>query len=114
MGESWVLDDLKIPDEVKEVLRNFTLRIRERFSDVQVYLFGSYARGDWLHDSDIDLIIVSKAFEGLDISKRYSLVRRMLPATVSVELLLYTPDEFRNVKHSVIIGDAERYWIKLL
>lgn len=30
-----------------------------------VYLFGSYARGDFLLDSDVDIVVVSSRFEGV-------------------------------------------------
>jgi predicted nucleotidyltransferase len=39
--------------------------IKKRLPDVRVILFGSRARGDHLADSDIDLILVSRTFEGI-------------------------------------------------
>ncbi|MEM0024544.1 MAG: nucleotidyltransferase domain-containing protein [Thermofilaceae archaeon] len=90
-------------------------RVVEQLGSAQVYLFGSYARGDWLRDSDVDLIVVSPAFRGLNLGERYLLVRRLLPDTISVELLLYTPEEFERLRgRSVILRDAEKYWVRLL
>ena len=82
--------------------------------EVEVYLFGSYARGDWLRDGDLDLIVISPRFEGIELGRRYVLIRELLPTNISVELLLYTPSEFKRLlKKSTILQDAPKYWIKL-
>ncbi len=90
-------------------------RVREVLGEVEVYLFGSYARGDWIEDSDLDLVVVSPYFKGLTIGERYVIVRELLPKDVGVEMLLYTPEEFERVKkRSVVIQDAMEYWVRLL
>lgn len=115
MGRRPGLDSLNLPEAVREALRAFLARVREALGEAEVYLFGSYARGDWLIDSDLDLVVVSPKFRGLELGKRYLLVRGLLPNEVSVELLLYTPEEFEERKRrSVVIQDAMEYWVKLL
>lgn len=108
------MDELRAPKEVKDALKDFVRRVKKKLGDAEVYLFGSYARGDWLHDSDIDLIVVSSAFQKLSLGERYVLVRGLLSTEFSVELLLYTPEEFRRAEGGVLIQDAKEYWIKLL
>ncbi len=105
-----------VPERVVEALSRFVERVVEALgSDTMVYLFGSYARGDWLRDSDIDLVVVSPRFRGLSLGERYVLVRSLFPSDVSVDLLLYTPEEFeRMVKKSIILRDAMEYWIRLV
>jgi predicted nucleotidyltransferase len=104
-----------IPESVAAVLEEFVRRVRELLGEAEVYLFGSYARGDWLVDSDIDIIVVSDKFRGMELGERYVMVRSLLPTTVSVDLLLYTREEFERARRrSIIVGDAEEYWIKLL
>ncbi|MEM2245628.1 MAG: nucleotidyltransferase domain-containing protein [Thermofilum sp.] len=115
LGELQGLNSVNVPSELKEILGEFVEKVKAQLGPAEVYLFGSYARGDWLRDSDVDLIVVSPAFQGLDLGKRYSLVRRLLPDTISVELLLYTPEEFERLREkSVVLRDAARYWVKLL
>jgi len=85
------LERLRVPKEVAEILREFVEKVRRVLGeDTEVYLFGSYARGDWLRDGDLDLIVVSPRFEGMDLGKRYTLVRELLPTNISADLLLYT------------------------
>ena len=103
-----------VPEEVLRILRCFVERAREVLGEVEVYLFGSYARGDWLVDSDIDLIVVSPGLRGLDFGRRYALLRRLLPLDRGFEILAYTPEEFEDVKRrSVVIQDAMEYWVEV-
>jgi hypothetical protein len=83
--------------------------IKAELPDAKVYLVGSRARGDWLEDSDIDLLLVSRGFEGLDIGQRYRLIRKHVPAWLSLDALTYTPDEFRAARRrSSILQDMLR------
>ena len=63
----------------------------------EIYLLGSRARGDWLIDSDIDLIIISNVFKDLEPAKRFSLIRLKLPKKASFDLLCYTEEEFKQL-----------------
>lgn len=60
-----------------------------------VYLFGSRARGDARPDSDIDLIIVSSAFTGMPLWKRWEVLGDALSEVLQpIEVLAYSPEEF--------------------
>lgn len=104
-----------IPEDIRKMLSSFVEKLKEVLSDdVEVYLFGSYAKCSWLDDSDIDIIVVSNAFRGLDLGKRYALVRKLLPFNRSFEILTYTHEEFETAKkRSIVLQDASEYWIKL-
>ncbi len=103
-----------VPRGLLEVLREFVARAREVLGDVEVYLFGSYAKCEWLEDSDVDLIVVSDGFEGLDIGKRYALIRKLLPRDRSFEILTYTRREFEEaLRRSIVVQDASEYWIRI-
>jgi predicted nucleotidyltransferase len=47
----------------RKILDKFTSRVRERFSDAQVWAFGSRARGEATWESDFDLLIVLSAVD---------------------------------------------------
>ena len=55
-----------LPRRVREVLEEVPKLIRERYVDAEIFLLGSYARDDWLKDSDIDLIVVSEVLKGFN------------------------------------------------
>ena len=59
-----------------------------------VYLVGSRARGDYLEDSDADLVLIVRGVEGLNALQRMELFKDSLEP--NVELLIYTPEEWRS------------------
>jgi len=51
----------------------------------------------------------------MDLGKRYTLVRELLPTNISADLLLYTPQEFEKaLSKSIVLQDASEHWMKLL
>lgn len=80
-------------DRFREV---YLPRFRERFGPCRVILFGSWARGDALVDSDLDLIVVSGAFQGLGFLERAIRVLEETDLVLGADLLCYTPEEFER------------------
>jgi len=64
-------EKIKTIEDLKQVLKEWFLD-----SGVEVYLFGSRARGDERPYSDVDIALVCK--EGGDISKKLTLFRELL------------------------------------
>ncbi|MCS7145911.1 MAG: nucleotidyltransferase domain-containing protein [Nitrososphaerota archaeon] len=106
-----------IPSDVLEAVEALVRALSSRVRVERVLIFGSYARGNWLKTSDLDLIIVSKDFEGMRFGERLDLIGRVcweLGLRPSIEALAYTPEELeRKVIESAVVGDASRYWIEL-
>lgn len=104
-----------LPKGVLDAIKIFLENLVREIGEAEVYLFGSYARGDWIEGSDIDLIVISSKFRGMRMHDRMSMLRKIAPDTHGFEILAYTPEEFELVKRSsVIVKDASEYWIKLL
>jgi len=73
--------------------------LSEKIHVRQIYLFGSRAKGSFRNDSDYDFAIVSPDFEGMPFLKRQQLVRpviRKALGTVPLDVVCYTPEEFRR------------------
>ncbi len=70
-------------------------KIKSRLKPDRIFLFGSFARGDYSEASDVDLLIVGKFKEKFfdRIGKVISLNDTELP----VEPLVYTPEEFSKM-----------------
>jgi predicted nucleotidyltransferase len=74
-------------------------RLEQLLPEVELYVFGSRARGDFYPDSDLDLAIVTPAFEGKDELGRYDLILKDLRdifGATPVDVVLYTPEEFEQ------------------
>ena len=91
------------------VLKSLT---RQKGIDVdKIIIFGSYARGEDKKGSDIDIIIVSKDFEGKDIFERVEIAsglhrelveKTMMPA----DIMYYSTTEW-DEGNSLIINQAK-------
>ena len=66
-----------------------------------IALFGSFLHGNNHNESDMDIIIISEAFEGIDLSERINMtlkaeyeVRKQY--VVPMDILLKTPEEYHH------------------
>ena len=89
-----------------ETIREAAVRVAEANGAELAILFGSYARGTATARSDVDLIFV----EVTDLPFLRRLDRYFDPLadmlSAPVETLVYTPDEFENMKDRAFIKRA--------
>jgi len=89
-------------EHLRELLHNSSIQIKSAF------LFGSRARGDWLEESDWDIMIVSPEFVNIPFPQRAAMLLKRIPLR-RVELLCYTEEEFRErVKEIGIVAEAAK------
>ena len=81
---------------VEEALSQLAEELKKNFGPVEMFLFGSFAKGDWFEDSDIDIIVVSETFEGKTMAERVNMVRRLAPDNLAFEILTYTSQELKE------------------
>jgi predicted nucleotidyltransferase len=77
-------------------LEEVLVRLVEVIHPEQVFLFGSRASGTAGPDSDIDLLVVAD-LPGTRWERTTAVSRALRPRGVSVDLLVYTPEEFRRL-----------------
>lgn len=71
----------------------------ENLRGAEIYLFGSLARGDYLLDSDIDLIIVTDALKEMKPWERAAHLRKLAPQDTGFDIICYTAKEFEESRH---------------
>jgi predicted nucleotidyltransferase len=114
-----VQESLLEKETITELLRNRSIPLATAEdaasllpdSAVAVLLYGSYARGDYAHDSDIDLLVLRKNPLGTAIKDRIS-------------LSFYTPDQMASAKGTlfgmhlardgILLHDSDSYLRRLL
>jgi len=85
----------KIPDKVTLIIKQFLKELnKEDIKVEQAILFGSYAQGTFNDWSDIDLAVVSKAFEGERFKDRSKIRRIKLMVSSDLEPIPYKPEDF--------------------
>jgi uncharacterized protein len=99
---------------VKGWIDRFVAVITDKYAPEKILLFGSRARGDHLVDSDVDVLIVSKKFEGTNWLKRIRDVSIYWEGLVTLEPICYTPAEFEEKKKMIgIVNEAVREGVDL-
>jgi len=100
--------------ELAPFVHDFARRLHEEIGAQKVILFGSRARGDWLHESDYDFIVVAERFEGVHFASRPVDLYQYWTGRPGVELLCYTPEEFERKRRQIsIVREAVREGIEL-
>ena len=87
MGEKGIR--IKDIEQLRDLLCKSPIPIKSAF------LFGSRARGDYLEESDWDIMIVSPEFANIPFPDRATMFLKKVPLR-RVELLCYTEEEFQD------------------
>ena len=102
-------------DVVKKELKDtlYKLLKEKGISVYKIIIFGSFAKGKYKEDSDIDIIIVSRDFRGKSIFERVKLVtglgRELVKKFKKPFDLIYYSDEEWEKKNFMIINEAKKY-----
>lgn len=90
-----------------KIIKIFLKKLKKDFSVDRVIFFGSRVGEEYFKHSDIDLIVVSEDFEGIDFTKRMSLMYNYWDSDLDVDFLCYTPKEFEKIsKMMTIVREA--------
>ena len=92
----------KKPD--KKTMRLFAKHLKflkNSFSPEKIIIFGSRARGEHLEESDIDIIVVSDKFRGVDFRERIIKAYGMWDKKQGLDIICYTPEEFEKMKKRI-------------
>lgn len=99
---------LEIREEIIETLKNLAKEM-----DAIVYLFGSYARGDYMLESDVDIIVVTNMFKNMNFIDRTEAVRLKLPSHISFDIIPLTPDELKKKLENIFYREISKYWMEI-
>ena len=94
--------DIEQSEKIYEQLRELAGLLKSKHGVKKVYLYGSFARGDFNQGSDIDLIVVGE-FEG----RMPERIRKVLDMTsLPIEPLVYTEAEFEQMKGRTFLQEV--------
>lgn len=100
-----------------KVVENFLELIKPVAEHIaEIYLFGSWCRDDWRHDSDYDLLIILKQKDRFIIDQLYGAVMEILLSTARlISLKIFTISEFNRLKsmQTPFINNVLKEGIKL-
>lgn len=110
----WANIEMERDPLVKQFVEQALPRLRDALQPELVLLFGSRARGTSRAESDLDIIVVSRAFEGMHFLKRMPFLLRLVRFPRHGDFPCYTPEEFERIQQiSSIVGEAVREGVVL-
>jgi uncharacterized protein len=92
----------------QKILDDIIRRIVEVAHPEKIILFGSAARGDMGPNSDVDLLIIKKGADALDLMGQ--IYRNLHGAGAAVDAIVVTPEDVERFKesHALVIKPALR------
>lgn len=92
---------VKTKDELINILSDYINKLKKNIRVEKVILFGSYAKGEALKTSDVDLAIVSEDFAKMNFFERLELLSKTWNYDIGADILGYTPEEFKDLSNKI-------------
>jgi len=97
-----------------DLICDYISRVDAEYGVEKAYIFGSTAKGNRLEESDVDLIIVSKAFRGMSQLERLYLLHKLWKHPIDLQVLAYTPEEYKEASQRLMLKEILSYAIELI
>ena len=91
-GREVKMSEVDIQKEIEEI----TKQIIQQYKPEKIILFGSYAKGDFTEDSDLDFLVIKKGILSLIGRERARELRKLIKKKVAADFLIYRPEEFNR------------------
>jgi predicted nucleotidyltransferase len=81
--------------EIEKQIESIKEQLLEKYKPEKIIIFGSYARGEFNEDSDLDFLIIKKdtPYQGRDRARE---LRRLIKKNIACDFLVYRPEEFEE------------------
>ncbi|MGI0141382.1 MAG: nucleotidyltransferase domain-containing protein [Candidatus Micrarchaeales archaeon] len=96
----------KVDPKIITLLEKFKTRIKGRYSVARLILFGSYARGNPMPNSDIDLVVVVKNKDADLVSKLMHEWHTEQDINYPVDFVDYTEKEFNKLAKRITLANV--------
>ena len=103
-----------MPEFLIDLICDYISRVDAEYRVEKAYIFGSTAKGNRLEESDVDLIIVSKAFRGMPLPERLYSLYKLWDHPIDLQVLAYTPEEYREASQRLMLKEILSYAIELI
>ena len=96
--------------QIQKTLRIFVRRVKDTFPSKKIILFGSYAKGVATEYSDIDILVISKAFLKMEEKERFDKLYRLSKDLYpDINAFGFTPEEVKTVSPLTSLYEALKY-----
>lgn len=101
-----------IPQEVLSVTTDYVSKLKKQIPIEKVVLFGSYAKGTYTDDSDVDLAVFSPAFENMSrVDGLTFLLMQALGYKLDIQPQPYTMKDFEE--HTGLVDEILKTGVEI-
>lgn len=88
--------------EIMEIVQKYVEKVCEKYEIEAIILFGSYAKGTWHKDSDIDIAIITNDIKDNIFDEELNLVKLRRNIDTRIEPHLISVDDYKNIETPLI------------
>lgn len=88
--------------EIMEIVQKYVEKVCENYQIEAIILFGSYAKGTWHEDSDIDIAIITDDIKNNIFDEELNLVKLRRKIDTRIEPHLITIKDYNNIETPLI------------
>jgi len=92
---------LPLEDRIVQLVTRLDMKLKVK----KALLFGSTAKGERLLESDVDIVVVSRDFEGMSVPERQAQIQKEWDGDEEIQALAYTPEEFSQVSNRLTLRE---------
>lgn len=102
----------QVPTQVINSIKRFKESIKSGLNVQKVILFGSYARGNYTDNSDIDVCIIAE-----DVSNNYLAMLQIAPKVIDIDVriepVVFSNKEFSESNLYGLLKEVKEYGIEV-
>lgn len=88
---------VRIPESIQSIVADYVNKIKSQIPIEKVILFGSYAKGRYSKDSDVDIAIFSDYFKDMDGLDAFKfLYLQTLEYDIDMQPLAFTTEDYKK------------------
>lgn len=88
--------------EIMEIVKRYVEKVCENYKVEAIILFGSYAKGTWHEDSDIDIAIITNDIKNNIFDEELNLVKLRRKIDTRIEPHLIRVEDYKNIETPLI------------
>jgi predicted nucleotidyltransferase len=103
----------RIPNEIISAVKKFKEDIKTDLSVKKVFVFGSYAKGIFNEDSDIDVCIIAENVENNFLAE-LKIAPKVLYSDVRIEPVVFSEEEFLEVDSFGVLREVKENGVEVV
>jgi predicted nucleotidyltransferase len=103
----------QIPNEIIDAVKKFRKSIDNDLSVKKVFIFGSFAKGNFTENSDIDVCVIAEDVDNNFLAE-FKIAPKVLKSDVRIEPVVFSEKEYLEVDSFGLLKEVKENGIEIL